>query len=525
MTTSLDLMQDVYANFLDAYGTQAAEGLVTIGFEPMGIMPGLDPAVPGAGAAALEFISLNADALPELGNGSYLATGRTVSGTYRMMLASAQPVSGADIAGFNALKANAVEMTDNGALGSSQGPLHLLPDLRRSDELVRPGLPDQLDKLRLHGRPERPSAEPAKPADGPGRARTTFLMPLQNAEAWHLTTPPLVYAAPPTAGAAPNAAVVQPHAQTVSPAVMAATAHPSPILAQHALASTVLVPWHPPSEPSPVANNSSPQPAPQPEFTLSFEYCVLQLHRPWLSGDFLADPQWYMAGAQAGDYADGPTAAGQSAASTQPAGPQAPPGVPPATGDTAAAPSAPFSWIPVGCIAIKNLTISSTGGALRPRGDAHRRLRPIRHPRGPDLHQQPDQPGNPDRRLDLRRPAGAAAGDGPGPHTAHRQRHRGLRRLDRRRCPRRLAGRARTASASRGRRHTILSSRFLVKENDHDPRRRYQRHARHLRQFFGRHERLGRFRRFVQRPGFVGRRIERRLQRRIGTGFQFRFLR
>ncbi len=255
MTTSLDLMQDVYANFLDAYGTQAAQGLVTIGFEPLGIMPGLDPAAPGAGAAALEFVSINADALPELGGGSYMATGRTISGTYRMMLASAQPVAGADITGFNALKANAVEMTDNGALGSSLGPYTFYPTFAAPANWYDPACEANWIKYAFTVGQNAPTPSPPP---GPTPPHHIF-MPLQNAQAWRLMTvqPQPVYAAAPTV--APSAATVQPHA-TVSPAVIAAAYHPAPMLAQHAIASTTMVPLHATLAAPLVANNSSPQP-------------------------------------------------------------------------------------------------------------------------------------------------------------------------------------------------------------------------------------------------------------------------
>ena len=41
MATSVDLMNDVYANFLAAYAQQTAAGNVVVSFEPLGLMPGL----------------------------------------------------------------------------------------------------------------------------------------------------------------------------------------------------------------------------------------------------------------------------------------------------------------------------------------------------------------------------------------------------------------------------------------------------------------------------------------------------
>jgi hypothetical protein len=49
-----------------------------------------------------------------------------------------------------------------------------------------------------------------------------------------------------------------------------------------------------------------PQPVETPVITISFDYCLVRLRRPWLSGDFLAASGWYVPGVRAGDYASGP---------------------------------------------------------------------------------------------------------------------------------------------------------------------------------------------------------------------------
>ena len=77
-----------------------------------------------------------------------------------------------------------------------------------------------------------------------------------------------------------------------------------------------------------IATQTQPQPVETSKFTMSFDYCLVQLWRPWLSGDLLATTSWYVPGAHRGDYASG---------------------VPANTG--------PFAVLPTAFIAIKNLVI------------------------------------------------------------------------------------------------------------------------------------------------------------------------
>lgn len=348
MATSLDLMQDVYANFLGAYAGEAARGDVVIAFEPLGIMPGLDPNVAGAGAQAVEFLSINADELPNLGGGSYVASGRTVSGAYRMMLGAASPAD-ADVAAFNALKASAVEMADNATLGSSQGPFTFYPVFASPANWYDPSCQANWTSYAFTAGASAPAAPPLPAAPStqdpggpppPQPPPRRFPMGLINADAWRLRT------------LAPASVIV-----TQAPPTPVSTFHPAMLPVQHALAlNAALLPVHASVATPLVVDNASPAPPLQPQFTLSFQYCVLQLRRPWLSGDFLADPEWHIPGAHAGDYSAGPTAA-QAAAAAGAAG---------AANDVSTPPAAPFSWLPVACIAIKNLAIGSTGGALDP---------------------------------------------------------------------------------------------------------------------------------------------------------------
>jgi hypothetical protein len=102
-----------------------------------------------------------------------------------------------------------------------------------------------------------------------------------------------------------------------------------------------------------IVNNSGSEPVLQPQFSMSFAYCIVQLDRHWYSGDLLANDQWYVPGQRAGDYASGP-----SPTTTTPAD---------STGTVHPPANTGFlSWIPVAFVAIKDVSVKLTGGALDP---------------------------------------------------------------------------------------------------------------------------------------------------------------
>jgi hypothetical protein len=127
MPSTTDLMQNVYANFLGAYSGGAASKDAVLAFEPLGLMPGLDPGAPGAASTALEYLSSAANVLPDLSGGVFSATERTVSGAYIAILNPAQPIDPSTAGGFNASKAAAMEAYQNGAEGSLLGPYTYYP--------------------------------------------------------------------------------------------------------------------------------------------------------------------------------------------------------------------------------------------------------------------------------------------------------------------------------------------------------------------------------------------------------------
>jgi len=322
MATALDLMSDVYANFLNAYGGQT--GGVTLAFEPLGLMPGIDPASPGAADAALELVSTNADPLPDLSGGAYVATGRTLSGTYAIILNGAQAAPGVDIDGFNRLKAQALEVLNNGQLGSLQGPFRYYPSYASPANWYDPAATENWSSYSYSTPPPATNSSTSPPAP------PVFHPVILRMQPWQLRS------------VAVQSPAVAPVSQTVAPAAhavpSAVQARPiGPMFATH-LQAAQFAPVAAPPTPAPAAT-----PPADPQLSISFDYCVIRLNRPWFDGDFLASGGWFLAGAHAGDYAPGAAATG----SATPSSSETPPSQP------------PMAWVPVAAIAVKNVAIRS----------------------------------------------------------------------------------------------------------------------------------------------------------------------
>lgn len=383
MATTDDLMQSVYAHFAQAYAAQTAQGAAVVAFEPLGLIPGIDPAQPAAAITALEFLSINADWLPAIGDGQYTPTERSVSGAYALMLAAAQPGPGVNVDTFNLMKAQALETMSNGKAGSSLGAFLYYPAYASPPAWYDPASPSAWStysyKASDPAPPPAPPSPPASTGSTPGEGYVSSVggvsrEPLMlHRPVWRLTALAEAPAASPPVPMAARAAI--------SPAVLAQVRfHAAPALSPAALAEVHAAPalalaaglqLRPPIDrilpiirpirvgvdlpPAPplLEDNGGAQPKLQSQFTMSFDYCLVQLRRPWLSGEFLETPDWYVPGARDGDSSNGPASA--VVAATPGAGSTAPAASAPA--------SKPFDWLPTACIAIKNLVIRA-GGSL-----------------------------------------------------------------------------------------------------------------------------------------------------------------
>jgi hypothetical protein len=359
MATSDDLLQDVYANFLSAYArNQTSSSPDVLAFEAIGLSPGLSAGDPTSPALAVEYVSTLADALPDLSSGVYARTMRTVSGTYSDILSVAAPCTQTGAPTFNAAKASATEALNNSTLGSEEGPTTFEPAYALPTDWYDPSKSANWMAYSYDAGAAATGATATSTTGSPNAGSTTAqtgsggtVVPRYPIRYMGPIAPWRLMVAAPGTAAASSAVAAHPPA---SPPAAAPAAAPRPVSATMARPMPEMMLRRPFPLPQPVpvvpaSPTSSPQAPLHPSFSMSFEYCIVELNRPWLSGDFLAAGGWYVPGAHQGDYASGPV----PAAST----PNASTATSPGAGGAPTQPTGPFAYVPTAFIAIKNLTI------------------------------------------------------------------------------------------------------------------------------------------------------------------------
>ena len=333
MGSSDDLIQNVYTYFLDEYRQAApgASGGELVAFEHIGFSPGCSN-LTGANvaAAALEELAYLVDVLPLVDGGFYSRTMRTISVTYSMMLDAAEASSAASSQTFSDLKSQAKKAYDDAEAGSFDGPTS-----------YKPTYPTPIDWYDLANAANWASYSYTASAQAPPVATGQLTPPVApNVHLqWHVVPPQLrpailqrsieddpeipervqrpMFIGAPAVQVEKEAIATQvarPAAEAMAvpvtrPAAEAiATPVASPAVASALVAPTTLI--HPVEltalkSVASIATQTAPQPVETPKFTMSFDYCLVRLRRPWLSGDFLAMPGWYVNGKHAGDYASG----------------------------------------------------------------------------------------------------------------------------------------------------------------------------------------------------------------------------
>lgn len=336
MAAGDDLIQNVYTYFLGAYrqATSGASPGELLAFEAIGFSPGCSGlSGTNAAAVALEELSRFTDILPQIEGGIYTRTMRTISGTYGNMLDAAEPSSAASITTFSDLKSQAQEAY-KATLGSFEGPTTYHPTYPTPIDWYDLNKPANWQSYSYNTAAQTPAPVPTPtstptpkpPAPAPPNVRVQ----------WHVVPqemrPLILERAAPVRPVQPQSGVHPLSISTLSPASRALVAnaavpaapspHPTPTPLMHPVAVTGL------ASVAKIATQTQPQPVETPHFTMSFDYCLVQLSRQWLSGDLLATTSWYVPGAHQGDYASG--------------GP---------------ANTGPFAVLPTAFIAIKNLVI------------------------------------------------------------------------------------------------------------------------------------------------------------------------
>jgi hypothetical protein len=319
MPSSDDLIQHVYAYLLQAYHQAATGGSggEIVAFEPMGFSPGCIAAPgPGIAAAALEEVSQLADVVPQVDGGVYTHTGRTITVQYASIVDAAQPSSAASIAVFSDLKSQAGKLyRDAASDGELDGPKATYATPADWYDLNNAG---NWASYSYNSSIRIPEPPPSWPKVAPNvhlawRVVPEQLRPLYFRRPVELTR---MAAAPsvPVQAARMRPAPARPElmaAESMSTRMVsvaatdrverAAPVHTMDYLSRASIAQLVA--------------QTVPQPVETTTFRISFDYCLVRLRRPWLSGDFLNTPGWYVPGAQGGDYATGgPANAGWFAA-------------------------------------------------------------------------------------------------------------------------------------------------------------------------------------------------------------------
>jgi hypothetical protein len=366
MANTNDLLRNVCASLLDAFGqTPQASSQSILAFEEVGIFPGGSVA---SAADAVEFVSTYADAVPDISAGVYVRSSRSISTNYDNMLEASVSVLQTQSVIFNTTKAAAQLAHDNSKIGSSD------PGVINSFEPVNATPSNWYDATQqsnwLHysyssGTPAPPATPP--PAPGTGVHSLPPLHVLTPIDPWRFTAMPVatsVTPAPvvnkvpspvidrvPTPVISKGPTAIKTFRPLVQNASLARATSPAVNLASSARLATFVLPTRF------VTPVNTPPPVPlQPEFSISFDYCIVQLNRIWLSGDFMALPAWYVPGIAQGGYSSGQGAIASAFAGSA-AGDQSA-----ITTDQPAA-YGPLTFIPTAFVAIKSLAMHVPAGA------------------------------------------------------------------------------------------------------------------------------------------------------------------
>jgi hypothetical protein len=337
MSDSLDrLIQEFYDTFVALYHTTAgpSAGRAFLAFEPIGtaLTPDMFDLPPGGFSPLLaaERFSTLANTLPDLDGTTITAPSiRSADGLYEMLMIGAQPLPSSDRGGFDRFKSDAVEAFDR---AKAQPLLHDGREYRTA--VATPPdwcAPATTWVTRTFSTEERSQSETGPIAMAQSRSLAVERW------AWRVAPPDvaLVLDNPGavhrmvSAKAVTIAGLRQPPPTMMSRAAMLKA---SPALMASAIArpltfATTTVVQRPLAslEPAPdtrvklavirpelraaaaqqLAHASKPQEVTSKSLSLSFDYCLVTVTRPWLSTPLLALKNWFIDGHQAGELASG----------------------------------------------------------------------------------------------------------------------------------------------------------------------------------------------------------------------------
>jgi hypothetical protein len=265
----------------------------------------------------VEQFSILANQIPKIQDTSIVAPGLlSVDGLFGALLDQAQPLTPADMEGLGAMKRHAQEMFVNTLPGLTPGTGDFHPALPTPPDWPLPSGAaawtsrtfEQSETVSAGPPPAPPPrllpvwrwrVAPDAVADNLHNVDVIRVMPL------HTPMPPGALAAHPVAmHLAMAAPLMATSTVTLNPVVKAAAAAyvppPKPAVATGIMRTDAMA-----LQMHTLAQQSAPQAVTSKSIKLSFDYCMVQANRPWLSPAFLTARNWYVPRTKAGEIASG----------------------------------------------------------------------------------------------------------------------------------------------------------------------------------------------------------------------------
>jgi hypothetical protein len=296
----------------------------------------------------LQQFTLRANMIPVIDGSNISAPGLlSVDGAYALMLEAAQPLAAADAEAFGHIKRSAQETFDNAVANYS------IPGLSGEFHPAVPGPPNwaspsgasawtsrsfEQSETTIVSAPQ-PSSTPSPPRPLPPRplphwgwrvAPAELAPALRNPQAAAAIVPPRPVAVPPATVAA-QPVVFRPlvtNAIAARAALGTGAGAPPPRQPTAFIANTLVARQFIANTPvaTPVifrsdvmalhvqelGQLSTPQAVTSKNFKLSFDYCLVEANRDWLSGSFLIARNWYVPHTKAGEISTGSGTGGGS---------------------------------------------------------------------------------------------------------------------------------------------------------------------------------------------------------------------
>lgn len=283
-----------------------------------------------------EWMSMMANEVPDVDGTNYQPTSRTVDGMFQLLLEGSQPLNGSGDNLFFSIKTDARRDFD-AEIGSMRSSHSFRPVVASPANWADPAATEVWSSKsfkvssKIEVREKPGTSKPVRldawkfrvlPKDltpvlkNPAMLRQPLKM--SNAATATLKVSPATLTANPVSAAPISAAPVQTRSALASPSLSKAAINHAAI--SHTAVRARPVSTAPVMTAKPLvfqqfqlasaqslqlAENAEVKHCETTELTLSFEYCLVSLKRPWLNSTFLSLKNWYVPGTQAGEFSAG----------------------------------------------------------------------------------------------------------------------------------------------------------------------------------------------------------------------------